>query len=110
MEEVLRRVLSKPMFSWVGLIAFFGLALSRWKVMLQLAPMLALGLLSFQSSNRFIMYLAPFIGIGLGWILSLGIEAVFYFGLLKHSKGTGKKRLSAKNAKDVNLKKKAQRR
>jgi len=42
-----------------------------------LAPMLALGLLSFQSSNRFIMFLAPFIGIGLGWLLQLGIEAIF---------------------------------
>ena len=42
--------------------------------------MLALGLLSFQSSNRFIMYLAPFIGIGLGWLLQLvGIEGVLFF-------------------------------
>jgi len=37
-----------------------------------------LGLLSFQSSNRFIMYLAPFIGIGLGWLLQLGVECAFY--------------------------------
>jgi len=34
--------------------------------------------LSFQSSNRFIMYLAPFIGIGLGWLLQLGVEGAFY--------------------------------
>ena len=40
-------------------------------------PVLALGLFSFQSSNRFIMFLAPFIGIGLGWILSLLIEGGF---------------------------------
>jgi len=40
--------------------------------------MLALGLLSFQSSNRFIMYLAPFIGIGLGWFLQLVMEGAFY--------------------------------
>ncbi|HHZ78792.1 MAG TPA: hypothetical protein EYN57_07620, partial [Candidatus Lambdaproteobacteria bacterium] len=71
MEEVFRRVLSNPLFSWVGFLAFFGLAVFRWRVLLPLAPLLALGLLSFQSSNRFIMYLAPFIGIGLGWLLSL---------------------------------------
>ena len=40
--------------------------------------MLALGVLSFQSSNRFIMYLAPFIGIGLGWLLQLVVEGAFY--------------------------------
>ena len=71
MEEVFRRILSKPLFVWVGFLAFFGLALLRWRDLLPLAPMLALGLLSFQSSNRFIMYLAPFIGIGLGWLLQL---------------------------------------
>jgi hypothetical protein len=39
--------------------------------------MLALGLLSFQSSNRFIMYLSPFVGIGLGWLLNLVIQGTF---------------------------------
>lgn len=77
MGEVFRRVLSNTLFGWVGFIAFFGLAVLRWRVLLPLVPMFALGLLSFQSSNRFIMYLTPFIGIGLGWILSLGIEAIF---------------------------------
>ncbi|HIO11146.1 MAG TPA: hypothetical protein EYN12_05670, partial [Deltaproteobacteria bacterium] len=77
LTEVFRRILSKPMFDWAGFIAFFGLAVFRWRVLLPLAPLLALGLLSFQSSNRFIMYLAPFIGIGLGWLLQLGVEAIF---------------------------------
>ena len=77
--EVFRRILSKSIFGWVGLLAFIVLAALRWRVLLPLAPMLALGLLSFQSSNRFIMYLAPFIGIGLGWLLQIGIDGVFYF-------------------------------
>ncbi|MAE08881.1 MAG: hypothetical protein CL661_09005 [Bacteroidetes bacterium] len=77
-DEVLRRVLSNTLLGWTGFIAFFGLLVFRWRVLLPLAPMLALGLLSFQSSNRFIMYLAPFIGIGLGWVLQLGVEGVFY--------------------------------
>ena len=79
MDEVLRRVLSNTLFAWVGFIAFFGLAVLRWRVLLPLVPMLALGLLSFQSSNRFIMYLAPFTGIGLGLLFHLVIEGVFYF-------------------------------
>jgi undecaprenyl-diphosphooligosaccharide---protein glycotransferase len=45
--------------------------------------------LSFQSSNRFIMYLAPFIGIGLGWLLQLVVEGVFYV-LTQRRKGAKK--------------------
>jgi len=78
-EVVMRRVLYNSMFGWVGFIAFFGLAVLRWRELLPLLPMLALGMLSFQSSNRFIMYLAPFIGMGLGWLLQLGIETMFLF-------------------------------
>jgi dolichyl-diphosphooligosaccharide--protein glycosyltransferase len=83
----------------VGLLAFFVLGIFRWRVLLPLAPMLALGLLSFQSSNRFIMYLAPFIGIGLGWILSVGIEGMFYFLTRNHVEGKGKNKPTAKGAK-----------
>ncbi len=78
MKEVLRRVLSNTTLDWIGFLGFFGLAIFRWRVLIPLAPMLALGLLSFQSSNRFIMYLAPFVGIGLGWLLQLGVEGIFY--------------------------------
>ena len=78
MNEVLRRVLSNTTLDWFGFLGFFGVAIFKWRVLLPLLPMLALGLLSFQSSNRFIMYLAPFIGIGLGWLLQLGVEGAFY--------------------------------
>jgi len=84
-EQVFKRILSKVFLCWVGFAGLLGLMLFRWRVMLPLAPMIALGLLSFQSSNRFIMYLAPLIGVGLGWILNLGIEGFIYF-LQKHVK------------------------
>jgi len=76
-DVVFKRILSNPTIAWAGFLAFFSLALLRLKDLLPLAPLLALGLLSFQSSNRFIMYLAPFIGIGLGWLLQIGVEAIF---------------------------------
>ena len=91
MDEVLRRILSNTLFDWAGFLAFFGLVLLRWRVLLPLAPMLALAFLSFHSSNRFIMYLAPFIGIGLGWLLSLAIEGVFVFWPRKDAESTGKR-------------------
>jgi hypothetical protein len=77
MDEVFRRVLSNTTLDWIGILGLFGVVIFKWRVLLPLVPMLALGLLSFQSSNRFIMYLAPFIGIGVGWLLQLGIEAIF---------------------------------
>ena len=77
MDEVFRRIISEQMIDWVGFFALFCLAVLRWRVLLPLLPMLLLGFLSFNSSNRFIMYLAPFIGIGLGWLLQIGTEALF---------------------------------
>jgi dolichyl-diphosphooligosaccharide--protein glycosyltransferase len=93
MDEVFRRILSNITLDWVGFLAFFGLAVFRWRVLLPLVPMLVLGLLSFQSSNRFIMYLAPFIGIGLGWLLHLVVEGAFY--VFTQRRKVAKKTLSA---------------
>jgi undecaprenyl-diphosphooligosaccharide---protein glycotransferase len=86
MSEVLRRVLANTTLNWIGLLGIFGLAVYKWRVLLPLTPMLALGLLSFQSSNRFIMYLAPFIGIGLGWLLNICIDYVFLWTQRNSSK------------------------
>jgi dolichyl-diphosphooligosaccharide--protein glycosyltransferase len=89
MDEVFRRVLSNTTLDWIGFLGFFGVAIFKWRVLLPLVPMLALGVLSFQSSNRFIMYLGPFIGIGLGWLLQLGVEGAFYV-LTQRRKGAKK--------------------
>jgi len=78
-DEVLRRVLSNTTLDWVGFLAFFGLVVLRWKVLLPLLPMLALGILSFKSSNRFVMYLAPFVGIGFGWVIHLVVDGCYHF-------------------------------
>merc|ERR1711991_1091690 len=56
-----------------GFFGFALLAFLRWRVLIPLLPMLALGLLGFQTSRRFIMFLAPLIGVGLGFLLSLGL-------------------------------------
>jgi len=104
-EEVFRRILSNTMLDWAGIVAFFALAVIRWRVLLPLTPMLALGLFSFQSSNRFIMFLGPFVGIGLGWLLQLGIETIFLLVAinLQHREDEKSKRQS-KKVKDQNLK------
>jgi undecaprenyl-diphosphooligosaccharide--protein glycosyltransferase len=99
MDEVLRRILSNATLAWIGFLGFFGMVVFRWRVLIPLVPMLALGLLSFQSSNRFIMYLAPFIGIGLGWLLQLGIDWIFILLARMNTESTNKKGLSVKGLK-----------
>ena len=96
-EEVFQRILSKKYFVWAGFLAFCVLTFLRWRVLLPLVPVLFLGLLSFHSSNRFIMYLGPFIGVGLGWLLSLGIESLFFILPQKSVDGKEKNKLFAKN-------------
>ena len=55
----------------VGLGAFALFAVWRWRAIAALSPMLLLGALALPSSRRFIPYLAPFVGIGWGIIVSL---------------------------------------
>ncbi|MFA5864202.1 MAG: STT3 domain-containing protein [Phycisphaerae bacterium] len=55
----------------IGIAGMIGLA---WLIIktrirfLPLLPVLALGLLAFKSGNRYAMYIAPFIGMGLGFL------------------------------------------
>ena len=59
---------------WLLFLGFFGLALFAWrrfKVFLLLLPMLLIGLLAFKGASRFAMFLAPLLGIGIGFILDL---------------------------------------
>ena len=50
----------------VGLIAF---ALFRVRIFILLLPVFLIGLLSLKGASRFAMFLAPFIGLGLGFLL-----------------------------------------
>ena len=56
---------------YIVIISFIGLGilfLRRWKPMFLLLPFLALGLIPLIGPMRFAMYLAPFVGIGIGAI------------------------------------------
>ncbi len=75
--DVLPGILNSSTLGWVGLLAFAMLAVFRWKQAVPLLPMLLLGLLGFQSARRFLMFLAPFLGVGLGFLLTIGIQIVW---------------------------------
>lgn len=64
-------ILSNPYINYTGLICFFIAAIFYYKGLIPLLPLIALGLLSFKSSIRFVMFLAPFVGIGYGAIIHI---------------------------------------
>ncbi len=53
--------------SLLGMAGLVGLIIKTRQRFLGLVPILLLGLLSFRSANRFAMYLAPFVGMGIGF-------------------------------------------
>ncbi|WP_022852237.1 STT3 domain-containing protein [Limisalsivibrio acetivorans] len=65
-------IMNPNMFMGVlGLGAFIIAGLANFRRMLPLAPVFMLGILVFKSSNRFGMFLAPFIGMGIGYIIAV---------------------------------------
>ncbi|WP_283571428.1 STT3 domain-containing protein [Venenivibrio stagnispumantis] len=57
--------------SFIGLFLFFY---KNFRYMIISLPILIIGITSFWAGNRFVMYLAPFIGMGLGYIFYLLYE------------------------------------
>ncbi|WP_456455152.1 STT3 domain-containing protein [Thermovibrio sp.] len=60
----------------IGLIGLGALFIRRFYELLLLAPILFIGLMVFFGGNRFAMYLAPFVGAGLGYLLEFVINKV----------------------------------
>ncbi|MBL8339325.1 MAG: hypothetical protein JNM97_21330 [Rhodoferax sp.] len=65
----LGEVLASPVLVGIGLLACLPMLLQHWRRAAALAPLLALAVLALLSSRRFIPYLAPWVGIGWGWLL-----------------------------------------
>jgi dolichyl-diphosphooligosaccharide--protein glycosyltransferase len=70
-SDSLQRILPSAGMAVVGLLGFLFFALRHWRRMVALAPVVALGMLAFLSSRRFIFYLAPLVGIGWGYLVCL---------------------------------------
>jgi len=56
---------------FVGIAGFFFLLLRKFYETLILIPIFLIGLMAFFGGNRFAMYLAPFVGAGLGYVFDL---------------------------------------
>jgi dolichyl-diphosphooligosaccharide--protein glycosyltransferase len=75
--KILSYIINDPLLSLIGFVFFFILTLAHWKKVIPLIPVILLGLLAFQTSQRFSMYLAPFIGVGYGYLITLLLTFVF---------------------------------
>ena len=60
----------------IGLIGLGILFIRRFYELLLLAPILFIGLMVFFGGNRFAMYLAPFVGAGLGYLLEFAVNRI----------------------------------
>ncbi len=76
-SDTLKLIAPRADVAVIGLSAFALFALWRWRAIPALSPILMLGALALLSSRRFIPYLAPFVGIGWGVIISLVTRALF---------------------------------
>ncbi|MCX8084288.1 MAG: dolichyl-diphosphooligosaccharide--protein glycosyltransferase subunit STT3 [Calditerrivibrio sp.] len=71
--EILNMILGNPKVAAVGIIGVLVAFIHRFKQMIPLWPLLALGMLAFFSGNRFSMFFAPLAGAGLGYIVFMAI-------------------------------------
>lgn len=76
-KTVLQSTNSVEVFSFIGLLGAFLVFILNIRSMIFLLPIFGIGLLSFFGGNRFVMYLGPFIGVGLGYFIHFLFEKVF---------------------------------
>ena len=69
LETLASYCLNHPFLVFLGLSGVLLFFIRRFKDLLFLLPYLVIGLLTFHSGNRFAMYLSPFIGMGLGFLV-----------------------------------------
>jgi undecaprenyl-diphosphooligosaccharide---protein glycotransferase len=76
-RDTLHLIVPRAEMAVIGLGAFAILAVRRRRAMPALTPILLLGALALISSRRFVPYLAPFVGIGWGVIVSVITRRLF---------------------------------
>ncbi|MCG6552652.1 MAG: hypothetical protein L7F77_10020 [Candidatus Magnetominusculus sp. LBB02] len=75
-SEVFAYVIKEPAVSAIGFFAFIAFIFYNFKKALPILPVFFIGLMSFQWANRFAMYLAPFIGVGFGYLITVSVSAL----------------------------------
>jgi len=74
----LSRILDPAWLAAVGLLTFGIWAIHEWRRAIALGPLAALGVLGLLSAKRFVMYLAPLAGFGLGVALTYCVRTAMH--------------------------------
>ena len=70
-SKVIVYILSNRVVDGIGMILSLGMLFALGFRAIPILPIVLLGLLAFKSSNRTVMFLAPFVGAGLGFVLDM---------------------------------------
>ncbi len=70
-SKVIVYILSNKLLDGVGLILSLGMLFALGLRVIPILPIVLLGFLAFKSSNRTVMFLAPFVGAGLGFVVDM---------------------------------------
>jgi dolichyl-diphosphooligosaccharide--protein glycosyltransferase len=85
--DSLNLLLKSTTLSIVGLISFLIFFAIHWRKLIPLIVIFFLGILVFHSSRRFAIFLAPFVGIGYGFMVTVAVGWAFeFFRTLGHRK------------------------
>ncbi|MDR0453895.1 MAG: dolichyl-diphosphooligosaccharide--protein glycosyltransferase subunit STT3 [Deferribacteraceae bacterium] len=74
--QILEGVFIHPVFVFFALGAFIVMAVRSPKRVFPLLPILVIGLLIFKSSGRFVIFLVPFLGAGIGYLLNYAVTKI----------------------------------
>ena len=75
--DSLNLLLKSPTLSTAGLIGLLIFFVVYWRRLIPIILIFFVGALTFYSSRRFAMFLAPFVGIGYGFMLTMVVGWVF---------------------------------
>ncbi len=67
LQQVIESTVANPVIFVLSLLGLLLLFIKKFKYISVSIPIIILGLLSIKAGNRFVIYLAPFIGIGFGY-------------------------------------------
>jgi dolichyl-diphosphooligosaccharide--protein glycosyltransferase len=75
----LNLLLKSPTLSAAGLISFLIFFVLHWRRLIPIILIFFVGALTFYSSRRFAIFLAPFVGIGYGFMVTVVVRWAFEF-------------------------------
>ncbi|MFQ3574417.1 MAG: hypothetical protein SNJ53_07280 [Thermodesulfovibrionales bacterium] len=75
-SDILNYVISNQILSVLGLIGFLLCAIVNWRRLLPILPLFAAGLMAFIGAPRLGIFLAPFVGAGIGYLLDILFGAI----------------------------------